>query len=426
MKNIKTLFTLTIFSVILLTLTSCQDPIFYGILHDVAPEKATVSGNIISIARGRIDGTEYLFCSGNGSLLYKELSSSKHGEWKNYTKLPFDLHYYDYLSNQEGHKGQQIWKVAADENNLYVLTASFTTDTEDGLVIPKNFYLWTRQLNGFLQGTREDWTNIAEKTQGFTFPTRQNKEESSFETFFNLFFTNSPIPEHRKAYLRTTDPSTKADTYYLLNGSNALSADASIGSVNYLATDSEKKNTRVNSAFYIGDSLYFTDAQVVCTNETSQANATYACLASVDKKYNSSKELYLYKGNSASESERYTKVMTMGSTIASLALTKNSIIVGEGSYTSSYTSNGGIERIELDAEGKPAEKISSFTNNASYQFTAAYILMTLLCTDPSKTEEEATLYTTITYRGSGNSASASPANIGLWSYYPDRGNWNRE
>jgi hypothetical protein len=52
--------------------------------------------------------------------------------------------------------------------------------------------------------------------------------------------------------------------------------------------------------------------------------------------------------------------------------------------------------------------------------------MSLLCADPSKTEAQSSLYATITYRGAGTSSSATPANIGLWSYYPLRGNWNRE
>ena len=45
---------------------------------------------------------------------------------------------------------------------------------------------------------------------------------------------------------------------------------------------------------------------------------------------------------------------------------------------------------------------------------------------PSKTEEEASLYATITFRGTGTSSSASFNNVGLWSYYSSRGNWNRE
>ena len=52
--------------------------------------------------------------------------------------------------------------------------------------------------------------------------------------------------------------------------------------------------------------------------------------------------------------------------------------------------------------------------------------MTLLCADPDINEADASLYASVSFRGSGASTSANPKNIGLWSYYPGRGNWNRE
>ena len=413
-----------ILAVTALAFSSCNSPIFYGIMNDVPPEKATVSGNIATIARCLVDGEEYLFLNGNGSLMYKKLDSTKHGEWKNYTALPFELHRYNYYysaSAKDGHVGQQVLRVVSDKNNIYILSVSYETNTEYGIVLPKQFYLWTRPLNGILEGKKEDWTNLAANAEDTFFPRKANTAEGSFETYFNLFYTNSPDPEHRLAFLRSTDPDTKADSYYSLNGSTALTKSSSVGASNYIATDSDKKNTRVNSAFYIGNTLYYSDSQVVCTNETKDQAATYACLSSSDKNYNSTKKLYLFEGDASSMS----LIVEAGSAIASLAITADSVIIGEGSYNASYTSNGGIQRIELDSSSKPKKELSKFTNNAEYQFTSAYIVMGLLCTDPSKTEAQASLYATITYRGAGSS-SATPANIGLWSYYPSRGNWNRE
>ena len=135
---------------------------------------------------------------------------------------------------------------------------------------------------------------------------------------------------------------------------------------------------------------------------------------------NLNSQLYTYDSNGLNE------LMEAGSTIASLALTADSLLIGKGSYTSSYTSNGGIERVLLNSDGKPQNQTTSFTNNATYQFTSAYIVMSLLSADPSKTEDNSCLYATVSFRGSGSSSSASFSNIGLWSYYPARGNWNRE
>ena len=145
-------------------------------------------------------------------------------------------------------------------------------------------------------------------------------------------------------------------------------------------------------------------------------------MSSSDKNYNSTKKLYLFEGDPSAMS----LIVEAGSAIASLAITADSVIIGEGSYNASYTSNGGIQRVEMDSSSKPKKELAKFKNNAEYQFTSAYIVMSLLCADPAKTEAQASMYATITYRGAGTSSSATPANIGLWSYYSSRGNWNRE
>ncbi|MCR4899598.1 MAG: hypothetical protein K5907_02155 [Treponema sp.] len=428
-KKINKSVIFSLIGAVTLLLSSCgYDPIFYGIMHDVPPESATINGNITSIARCNVDGEDYLFTTGNGALMYKPLSSQKHGEWKTYKPIPFTLHYYNYFpssSTPEGHIGQQILRVISDQNYIYILSVSYKTDTDYGIVLPKRFYLWARPLSGIFSGTSADWTDLGENDElnKAIFPSLQDPAEGSFDTFFNLFYTNTPQLGHRKAFLRATDPTTRESSYYVLNGTSTLAKDESIGTTNFIPTDSDKQNTRVNSAFYIGNTLFFTDSQVVCTNETLETDATYACLSGSDKSYNSTKQLLLFEGNTAAGT---TAVKEMASSIASLAITKDSIIIGEGSYNASYTSNGGIERIELDDQGKPKNETAAFTTNANYQFTSAYIIMTLLCVDPSKTETDSCLYASITYRGAGTASTASSRNIGLWSYYPSRGNWNRE
>jgi len=422
-KNIK-LKLLSLLFLGSLFITSCgYEPVYYGIMHDVAPEEATMNGNITSIARAQIDGTEYLFLTGNGALKYKALSSAQHGDWKTYKSLPFSLHYYNYFatsSTPEGHIGQQILKIVSDADNIYLLTVSYKTNTSYGIVLPDTFYLWTKPLAGMLTSEADNWTNLGEGEINSTiFKTSYNLDEGEYNTYFNIFSTNTPQKNNRKAFLRVTNPEDSSDsTYYTLNGSSALVPDSSIGTSNYLATT--EGNTRVNSAFYIGSQLYFSDSHTVITNETATQPASYACLAEANTSYNAGNKLYLYNGTNM------TELISASAAISSLALTADSLIIGEGSYTASYTSNGGIERVLLDDSGMPEDETSEFTTNAKYQFTSTYIVMTLLCADPSKTEEEACLYATISYRGSGSSSSASPSNVGLWSYYPSRGNWNRE
>ena len=408
-----------------LLITSCgYEPIFYGIMNDVAPEEATVNGNINSIARCNINGEEYLVLTGNGALMYKSAASEKHGEWKKYSKLPFDLHHYNYFPTDEGgegHKGQQILKVVSDKDNLYILSASFTTDTEYGIVLPKNFYLWTKPLATMLPASKEGLKEISADVKSSLFITKYDTSEGEFNTYFNLFSTNSPIPEHRKAFFRVTktENGNTVQEYYMLDGTNNMppQKDDSIGQTNYVATNEE--NTRVNSAFYLGDSLYFSDALAVTTNETKDKAATLACIGAVSKKYNPNSKLMTFDGTNLEE------LLSAGSTIACLAMTADSILIGKGSYNTSYTTDGGMERVLL-VDGKPQNETSPFESNAKYQFTTSYIIMTILCADPSKTEAEACLYATLSYRGTTTSSSGSPKNVGLWSYYPGRGNWNRE
>ena len=57
---------------------------------------------------------------------------------------------------------------------------------------------------------------------------------------------------------------------------------------------------------------------------------------------------------------------------------------------------------------------------------APYHVRLLFCTDPSKKESEADLYSAVDYIYTAQSAGASITNRGLWAYYPGRGNWNRE
>ena len=59
-------------------------------------------------------------------------------------------------------------------------------------------------------------------------------------------------------------------------------------------------------------------------------------------------------------------------------------------------------------------------------FTSSYQILTLLAEDPDKKEMDNSIYATIDFRSSGSSIAVSFENIGLWAYYPKRGNWNRE
>ena len=131
--------------------------------------------------------------------------------------------------------------------------------------------------------------------------------------------------------------------------------------------------------------------------------------------------LYLKDGN-VTLGETTT---SCGEIISSLAVTKDSILIGRGDYSVATSNAGGIVKAKL-TNGVPAQELASFGTNASIQLSYSYQILTLLTVDPEQTEEENIIYSSITFKGTGSSAGTSFDNIGLWAYYPDRGNWNCE
>ena len=115
--------------------------------------------------------------------------------------------------------------------------------------------------------------------------------------------------------------------------------------------------------------------------------------------------------------------------ISCLAASSNVLLIGRGDYSETivYTT-GGITQTSL-TDGIPGTKLqSSAIGNAETQLSPSYLILTLLNVDPSKTELNSTLYASLGFAGSGSSTTASVNynRIGLWSYFPSRGNWNCE
>ena len=401
---------------------SCgHEPVFYGIIHDVVPEAALVNGNITSIVRCTVNSEEYLFLSNGGALQYKPLDSSKHGEWKSDgIKLPFKLHHYNYYATSSegiGHQGELVHQVLADASNIYIFTADFEQNDQYGVVMPKSFHLWAKPLDSLFNGSSADWVDIVE-THDEYFKFSLNVKETEVELDFSFFFTNTPKQAHRKAYLAVND--SDDFKYYELNGAaDPVECTSSITNANKIQV--YDKSTKINSAFYLGSDLYFSDSLVVITNETKDDNSTFACLAGMKSNYYTTSDLYILTSGVLNKEEK----ISASSPIASLAVTADSLIIGKGSYGETYTSTGGLERV-LITNNLPETEIKGFTNNAQYQITTSYIVLALLCTDPTLNEADANLYATVSYRGASSSSSASYTNVGLWSYYPTRGNWNRE
>ena len=115
--------------------------------------------------------------------------------------------------------------------------------------------------------------------------------------------------------------------------------------------------------------------------------------------------------------------MNTDSTICSLAVCADSLLMGTGSYRSS---GDGIYRVSLDANGKPALITSSFVTNAADVMCKPYIVRSLLSVEPDVTELKNTIYASMDYIYTESAAGTSIENRGMWAYYPATLEWNRD
>ena len=398
--------------------SGCQNEVFYNIRQDVAPEEATISGQINSIARYSTDRAEYIVLAANGGLRYKTTAAENesHGKWESYgyENLPFDEHKYDYY-DKENHTGQQILKVLADSGTLYLVSAEYTKDTEEGTSAPSQINLYAKKIqddgngkwNSAEGGDLNGWTQLAKKLNADNSLFKFGKNSSGYYVSdFNVFSTNSVKSENRKAYIRSG--SGDSAKYYRLDGISEpeefspSAADSGSGSLN-------------SAVIFKGEEIFFASLAAV-TNETSTSDATAVYYGNGDKlKYSTDGTTFTDAG------------FGTGQTITCLAPCADSILIGRGSYyAQSSSASGGIARTTLDSSGIPDSSLKNFETNAESQLSSSYFIFTLLNTDPSRNEKDSAIYASIGFIGSGSSSAVTFGNMGLWSYYSSRGNWNRE
>ncbi len=402
----KTLFFTLITSILLLT--GCQQALYEAIREDVAPEEATVSGNIATVTRYTAGGEEFLVLAANDGLRYKNKKNGSHGQWKTYN-LPFELHKYDFDSSS--HIGQQLLSVLADSTTLFILSAEYAQTGTEGLTYPAAINLYGKQIaaEGDNWSADGEWTLITNEI----FPITEDNT-GYYTNNFSVFQTNSPITEHRQVVVHSYNSESESYIYYKLNGLEApseITIEASSIIDPEPSTD-EGYTPKIRSAVWFdGEVKYFT-SPAATTNETYDENPTYYYYTNGDNK------LYCSNGTDApvilDTKANYP--------ISALATTADSILIGYGNLTTS-SSGGGIDRVEL-VDGVISNSLGDFKDisNAQYQITRNYKILVLLNATPENKEKDSDLYAAVTFSGSTYNFD----NIGLWSYYPARGNWNRE
>lgn len=403
--------------------TGCYDAIFQGIRGEVPLESSTVPGNINSIVRFQDGSTEYLFMQ-NGAIQYKKAADAFHGAWKDAPNTPPPLSY-DYFSSS--FKGIYFIKLASDKDNVYALGYTLKQNNESGRNVPSALKLYCCQSVG------GQWTEVSGINTAIADYLSKIHSSALTDASVHLFCTNAPNPTHRKAYIRIGGggaSSAKANTTY---------GDTSAGNYGVIelgGTDTKavpiakgEKGAGLNtfSAIFFDGAVHFFDYLAAATDETAEKEATYVYYASSTDLYSFAVSNYksapadfnnYWKNGKTKPATLKSSNMETSSAIVSLAVTGDSVLLG---------SNGnGIYRVTRKANGAVAASTSDFSTNAPDIMYSPYIVRTLFCSNPHQIETEASLYAALQFRRTAAGASANYANVGLWSYYPARRNWNRE
>lgn len=482
----KTITLLSIITLSAMLFTGCHDAIFATIEKDVPPETATVSGIINSITRYSVGTEELLFVAANGGLRYKlattgnerkekykvvgKLFSSgpsfKTGSsWKTLDEksLPADLKSYDYDQEKGVFEGETILKTAADENNFYILSCVFKGDNDSGVAHPDTYKIYANSNfaleDNDLKTTRESWVNITEDNEDI-FVTLYDESNKYYYTDFNMFSTNAIQPSHRAVFFRKGFgyEETPSATYYKLSGTGIEEITVEKPEELEPAEDSEKTKSvykeaagnyvhattmtlNNDSVAYLNGKYYFFDSIAAATNETKTKEATYIYSGSTSKaktetikedeyakskyyhSHNESSTLCYFWKNAEGNNE-FVSNTNVEHSISCITVNQDSLLIGCASYSLDGSTFGGVRRVLL-TDGKPETETTGFINNMPVQFNS-YFLFALLSVDPDTIEEENISYCSVGFKTSGASTSVSYKNVGLWAYYPDRENWNRE
>lgn len=425
--------------------TSCYDAIFYNIRNEVPLEDGVINGYTNSIVRYQEpDETEFLYLQ-NGNVYYKQISedddktkltkNQDHDKWTKDSSAPEGISY-SYFDQK--FSGTYSCKLASDSNYVYLLGATPEYDESSSRNILKNFKLYCySKANG--------WKSVEQiNTILKQYESTLDDDKYMMDSSIQLFCTNAPQNEHRKAYIRIgggspyyswmSDKQTYGSDFTVkdgvmncgiieLNGTDTDIANVvplGDGKIGTLEKTGAGKDT--TSAVYANNTVYFLDYLASSTNETKNKEADYIYLGN-------GKTLYWFETASVSsvtalDAEPVGKSTGCADDILSMCVTNDSIILG--------TYEEGAYRVKIDS-GKPETSTSDFTTNAASVMYNPYIVRMLFCTDPSlgETADGSALYSALQFRYTESSASASYKNVGLWSYYNSkenghRNNWNKE
>ena len=411
MKKSIAFITKVAFALTALTFFSCRDVIFETIRGEVELDDAKVSGDINSIVRYTMGGTEYLFAD-NGRLWRKSMaqttkkvtktnSDGTKTEVDTYTNNPTDAAPYGGKWYEFSKKGiaddAHVIHLAADETVLYALTGVLKKDSDTGynVVTKKTLYYHTSDET-------EEWQEV-------TFYNSEGERDTTViapKLAAQLYCTNSIQKAHRRAYLcleNSTIYKLEAGAAKQLKGTGSATGVLDYPSTNCVSC------AWIETSFNTGaeDKVYFSSYAAMITDETSTSEASIMYYG------NGSDVYYIRKDSDPTQATNWTKSISL-STIYALAYTATHLVAG---------TKEGLLYATLE-DDVPKTKVT--LANTSSTLSSYYRVQNVIAADPAFSATAGDLYATTIIYGSTTSTGANVKNVGLWSYYPGRNKWNRE
>ena len=357
---------------------SCKDVVFDSIRKEVKLEDGNISGDIRAIVRFKD-----CFYIANGGIYYKSQESNFYGAWApSASPIP---------------TGQtaQVIKLAADSKYLYALVGNTAENQKEGENVGVSRSVYYSEDGS-------EWHVIESLGTKGSIPYASKQIVYTY-----IFCTNTIDPANRKAYFVLNDRQIgKTNKAYELNGPNVKELE--------LAPVKPDKSPNAGTMPFSAPTLYsqscvwfegevhFFHSTACTTNETTTKPATMYY-------YGLGSTLY-WDGEKKSETGMVCK-----QGFKALACTADFLIAG---------TTAGIKHYVLGANVPGAE--APFSTNAGSTLGSAYIINSVLVTNPELNEMQTPIYASIVYTGNGSSNSAQFDHVGLWAFYPSRGNWNRE
>ncbi|MDY4152432.1 MAG: hypothetical protein SOX89_02580 [Treponema sp.] len=410
---------------------------------------------------------------------FKDLSyGESHGKWFK-TGSGISSLSYDYYG--EKFNGEYIVKTASEYNvtknksTLYALSTKWGKNDDYGRNIPTEFKLYSMDK---IDGT---WSPISDANIYLKncFATGKDSNYGTDLTI-QLFCTNTPKIENRRAFLRLgredkwfnavdekgntievdciifelsdskltpiyySKRTKQSDSTYL----KEIYKDSSLAS-----SKPETLSSKTVSAVEMQGEVYFLPFIGSTGNSTPESDGTFICYGSgtnafyftkldyesLDGKFTAKK---IFNGTETDDTENINtivafwtgrkdssgKVAERPSELKEVGLSTNNDIISASASKDDIlfgTRGNGVFRAIIKQEGS-IEKTNEFISNTSSIMASPYIIRMIFTVDPSKDGATTSRYSAMDFIYTASNAGANDSHRGLWSYYKERGNWNRE